>query len=194
MQRCAWCTDDPLYLAYHDGEWGVPSHDPQHLFEMLLLEGFQAGLSWLTVLRKREAFRGALRGFDAQALATADDHWLEDCMQNPAIIRNRLKLDAARRNARAWLALDDPAALVWSVVDGTPLIHHYTNVQEIPAAGPQAHALSKLLKAQHFTFVGPTICQSWLQAVGCLMDHTVGCWRYATLARPAAHPPMHAHG
>ncbi|HEX7387791.1 MAG TPA: DNA-3-methyladenine glycosylase I [Castellaniella sp.] len=181
-QRCTWCTNDPLYVAYHDHEWGVPSHDPQHLFEMLILEGFQAGLSWITILRKREAFRTALLGFDPHALAKTDETWVETRMQNPAIIRNRLKLQAVGKNARAWLALPDPVDIIWSAVDGKPRIHHYEHLEDIPVAGPEAQQLSKQLKKLGFTFVGPTICQSYLQAIGCLMDHTTDCARYAALA------------
>lgn len=190
IHRCAWCNDDPLYIRYHDEEWGVPSRSPTHLFEMLLLEGFQAGLSWITILRKREAFRQALLGFDPQALAETDEAWVQDRMENPAIIRNRLKLRAAGRNARAWLAIADPVDLIWSTVDGEPRIHHYATSADIPVAGPEAQALSKRLKRLGFTFVGPTICHSYLQAIGCLMDHTTDCDRYRTLAAGApAHRP-----
>ncbi|TAN26109.1 MAG: DNA-3-methyladenine glycosylase I [Castellaniella sp.] len=191
MHRCAWCSDDPLYIRYHDEEWGVPSYDPDHLFELLLLEGFQAGLSWITILRKREAFREALLGFDPRALAATDATWVQDRMGNPAIIRNRLKLEAAGRNARAWLAIPDPVGLIWSVVDGRPLTHRYTTSADIPAAGPEAQVLSKRLKKLGFTFVGPTICHSYLQAIGCLMDHTTDCDRYRTLADAAM--PTHPH-
>ena len=180
--RCHWCTGDPLYIRYHDSEWGVPSRDPRHLFEMLILEGFQAGLSWLTVLRKREALREALLDFDPESLARTDEAWVQDRMQNPAIIRNRLKLRAAGRNARAWLALADPVDLVWSVVNGHPVVHHYASTADIPVAGPEADALSRLLKQQGFTFVGPTICQAYLQAIGCLMDHTTDCHRHQPLS------------
>lgn len=180
--RCRWCTDDPIYVHYHDTEWGVPSQDPRYLFEMLILEGFQAGLSWLTILRRREAFRAALCGFDPRALAGTDADWVRDRMLNPAIIRNRLKLQATGTNARAWQALADPVGLIWSVVDGQPRVHHYDDVGAIPTAGPEAQALSRLLKRHGFTFVGPTICQSYLQAIGCLMDHTTDCHRHADLA------------
>ena len=199
IHRCAWCNDDPLYIRYHDQEWGVPSRSPTHLFEMLLLEGFQAGLSWITILRKREAFRQALLGFDPQALAETDEAWVQDRMENPAIIRNRLKLRAAGRNARAWLAIADPVDLIWSTVDGEPRIHHHATSADIPVAGPEAQALSKRLKRLGFTFVGPTICHSYLQAIGCLMDHTTDCDRYRTLAAgvPAHHrrtrPPAEHH-
>ncbi len=182
LVRCRWCTSDPLYQHYHDTDWGVPSRDPQHLFELLILEGFQAGLSWLTVLRKREALRAALLDFDPQALARTDEAWVQTRMQDAGIIRNRLKLRAAGTNARAWLALADPVGLIWSAVDAHPRIHHYTRPEAIPVAGPEAQALSQLLKPQGFTFVGPTICQAYLQAIGCLMDHTIDCHRHAALA------------
>ncbi len=184
MERCAWCTDDPLYIQYHDVEWGVPSYDARHLFEMLVLEGFQAGLSWLIVLRKREALRAALLDFDPQALSRADDAWIEAQMQNPSIIRNRLKLQAARTNAQAWLAHPDPVGLIWSFTGGRPRIHQYAPGDTIPTAGPEAQAMSRTLARAGFKFVGPTICQSYLQAVGCLMDHTTDCHRHAALSRP----------
>lgn len=186
MQRCAWCTDDADYIRYHDEEWGVPSRDPAHLFEMLLLEGFQAGLSWITILRRREDFRRALLEFDPRRLAVADDHWLADQMNNPAIIRNRLKLLAARSNAQAWLALPDPVGLVWSFTGGRSVIHDYDSTADIPVIGPQAEAMSRSLKKAGFKFVGPTICQSYLQAIGCLMDHTTDCHRHAALSQPTA--------
>jgi len=182
LARCRWCGDDPLYVRYHDTEWGVPSRDPRHLFEMLILEGFQAGLSWITILRRREALRDALLDFDPEALARTDEAWVQDRMQDARIIRNRLKLRAAGANARAWLALPDPVGLVWSVVGGRPLIHHYAVQEDAPVAGPEAEALSRLLKRHGFTFVGPTICQSYLQAIGCLMDHTTDCHRHRMLA------------
>lgn len=182
IKRCNWCSDDPLYVAYHDNEWGRPSFDSDHLFEMLILEGFQAGLSWITILKKREAFRQAFFKFDANKLAKADSKWLEQCLQNPKIIRNKLKLNSTITNAQAWLAIDDPVALIWSVVEGKPVINHYKNSSEIPVAGTYAHKLSRILKQHGFKFVGPTICQSYLQAVGCLMDHTTDCHCYLELA------------
>lgn len=181
--RCAWCTDDATYRRYHDDEWGTPSRDPAHLFEMLILEGFQAGLSWITILRKRDAFRRALLDFDPNRLAAADDRWLDEQMRNPAIIRNRLKLNAARSNARAWLALRDPVDFIWSFTDGQAIIHNYPTQADVPSAGPEAEAMSRSLKRAGFKFVGPTICQSYLQAIGCLMDHTTDCYRHAELAR-----------
>jgi len=182
MKRCHWCSDDPVYIAYHDKEWGAPSRDPAHLFEMLLLEGFQAGLSWITVLRKRPRYREVLFGFDPQPLAAMTDDYIEDTlMQDAGIIRNRLKLRAARQNAQAWLRQDDPVALVWSFVGGQPLIHHYEKHEDIPLITPEAENMSRALRKAGFTFVGPTICQSYLQAIGAIMDHTTDCFRYRQL-------------
>lgn len=183
-QRCAWCSAGPAYIDYHDTEWGVPSRDPRHLFEMLILEGFQAGLSWITILHKRPAFRQAMFNFDVNLLAAADDAWLESNMQNSAIIRNRLKLKSAITNAQAWLRLPDPVGLIWSVVNNQPKINHYKHHSDMPTAGSEAESLSRILKQHGFKFVGPTICQSYLQAIGCLMDHTIDCYRYAELSNP----------
>ena len=133
MPRCFWCNDDPLYIAYHDEEWGVPLRDADRLFELLLLEGFQAGLSWITVLKKRERYRQVLWNFDVQRLAQMSDAEIEVLMQDPGIIRNRLKLRAARQNAQAWLQLDDPVALLWSFVGGAPRINHFSGRHEVPA-------------------------------------------------------------
>ncbi|WP_324732610.1 DNA-3-methyladenine glycosylase I [Pseudomonas paeninsulae] len=183
MPRCFWCTDDPLYQAYHDQEWGVPQRDPQALFELLLLEGFQAGLSWITVLKKRERYREVLFGFDVQRLAAMSDEYLESLMQDPGIIRNRLKLKAARQNAQAWLRLEDPLALLWSFVGGQPKLNHFSQRSQVPAITVQAEAMSKALKKAGFTFVGPTICYAYMQATGMVMDHTTDCDRYAALCR-----------
>lgn len=188
MKRCAWCSDDPVYTAYHDTEWGVPSRDPRHLFEMLLLEGFQAGLSWITILKKRPRYRQVLFNFDARRLADMDDGYIDTLMQDSGIIRNRLKLQAARKNADAWLRLDDPADLIWSFVDGVPRIHHYQRLADIPLITPEAEAMSRTLKKSGFTFVGPTICQSYMQAIGCFMDHTTDCHRYQALLPQAPRP------
>jgi DNA-3-methyladenine glycosylase I len=182
MPRCFWCNDDPLYIAYHDHEWGVPLRDPQGLFELLLLEGFQAGLAWITVLKKRQRYREVLFGFDPQRLAQLSDDEIELLMQDPGIIRNRLKLKAARQNAQAWLRLDDPVALLWSFVGGGPLINHFKDRSQVPALTPQAEAMSKALKKAGFTFVGPTICYAFMQASGMVMDHTTDCDSYARLA------------
>ena len=183
MPRCFWCTDDPLYQAYHDQEWGVPQRDPQALFELLLLEGFQAGLSWITVLKKRERYREVLFGFDPEHLAVMSDEYLESLMQDPGIIRNRLKLKAARQNAQAWLRLEDPLTLLWSFVGGQPKINHFGERSQMPAVTPEAEAMSRTLKKAGFTFVGPTICYAYMQATGMVMDHTIDCDRYADLCR-----------
>lgn len=183
VSRCQWCTQDQVYIDYHDHEWGVPSYDAQHLFEMLVLEGFQAGLSWLTILRKRPAFKQAFYNFDVNRLALADDEWLNLCLQNPGIIRNRLKLKSTINNAKAWLKLADPVDLIWDTVKGTPIINNYASVEAVPTTTIYAENLSKTLKQQGFKFIGPTICQSYLQAIGCFMDHTSNCYRHAELAR-----------
>lgn len=182
MPRCFWCTDDPLYQAYHDQEWGVPERDPRALFELLLLEGFQAGLAWITVLKKRERYRQVLFGFDVLRLAQLSDEEIDALMHDPGIIRNRLKLRAVRQNARAWLALEDPAALLWSFVGGQPQINHFSERSQVPAVTAQAEAMSKALKKRGFTFVGPTICYAFMQASGMVMDHTIDCDRYPALA------------
>lgn len=184
MPRCFWCNHEPLYIAYHDDEWGVPLRDPQRLFELLLLEGFQAGLAWITVLKKRERYRQVLFGFDAQRLAVLSDDEIEALMQDPGIIRNRLKLKAARQNAQAWLRLDDPVGLLWSFVGGVPKINHFAGRNEVPAITAEAEAMSKALKKAGFTFVGPTICYAYMQAAGMVMDHTTDCDRYRLLAKP----------
>ena len=182
MPRCFWCTQDPLYQAYHDQEWGVPLREAGALFELLLLEGFQAGLSWITVLRKRERYRQVLFGFDPQWLAQLGDEEIEVLMQDPGIVRNRLKLNGVRKNARAWLQLEDPVAFLWSFVGGQPKINHLRDRSEIPTETEEARAMSKALKKAGFTFVGPTICYAFMQASGMVMDHTQDCDRYAELA------------
>lgn len=182
MPRCNWCGGDPLYIAYHDHEWGVPTRDPQVLFEFLLLEAFQAGLSWITVLRKRERYRQVLFGFDAERLAIMSDAEIDERMQDPGIIRNRRKLEAARGNARAWLRLDDPAGFVWSFVGGAPKINRFARIDQVPAVSAEAEAMSKALKKAGFSFVGPTICYAYMQACGLVMDHLIDCERHAALA------------
>ena len=182
MQRCHWCTNDADYIRYHDTEWGVPSHDTQYLFEMLILEGFQAGLSWWTILQKRERFRDVLFQFDPEQLAAMTDTHIDTLMLDPGIVRNRLKLRAARSNAQAWLRLDNPVELVWSVTGGKPKIGHYADHTQIPVTSPEAEELSRRLKKEGFKFVGPVICHAYLQATGVLMEHTMDCHRYAQLS------------
>lgn len=184
MTRCAWCSDDPLYIEYHDSEWGVPTWDAKVLFEFLILEGAQAGLSWITVLRKRERYRQVLFGFDPARLAQMTDADIDRLMLDPGIIRNRRKLEAARRNAQCWLERDDPVAWLWSFVGGQPKINHFASFQQVPAVTPEAEAMSRALKKAGFSFVGPTICYAFMQACGLVMDHTIDCERYAALASP----------
>ncbi|MEH6491880.1 DNA-3-methyladenine glycosylase I [Halopseudomonas sp.] len=182
--RCQWCSDDPLYQQYHDEEWGVPCRDADALFEMLLLEGFQAGLSWITVLRKREHYRRVYRDFDLQFMASQSDEQLQALLQDAGIIRNRLKVYGARRNAQAWLALSeqhDPVTWLWQFVGGQPQINNFASLGEIPAQTPAAVSMSKALKKAGFTFVGPTICYAFMQATGMVMDHTRDCHRFARL-------------
>jgi DNA-3-methyladenine glycosylase I len=182
MPRCAWCSDDPLYIDYHDHEWGVPTRDPQVLFEFLILEGAQAGLSWITVLRKREHYRRVLHGFDPRRLARMTDADVDALMLDPGIIRNRRKLEATRRNAALWLELNDPAEWLWSFVGGAPKINHFESMAQVPAVTPEAEAMSRALKKAGFGFVGPTICYAFMQACGMVMDHVTDCDRYASLA------------
>lgn len=185
--RCAWCGDDPLYVAYHDGEWGTPSHDDRHLFEMLILEGAQAGLSWLTILRKRNNYRRALDAFDVEKVAAygaADIHRL---LADPGIVRNRLKIESAIRNARTVLAIREEFgsldAFLWRFVDGRPVQNAWQSLAEVPARTAQSDAMSKELQRRGCNFVGSTICYAFMQAVGMANDHTVDCFRYGELCR-----------
>ena len=179
--RCAWVGDDPLYLAYHDDEWGVPSHDDGYLFEMLLLEGAQAGLNWRLILGKREGYRRAYDGFDPLRIAAWDDSRIERLAQDPAIVRNRLKIRAARTNARAALAVVEEygglAPYFWGFVDGTPVVNRWRSVDEMPASTPLSDRLSRDLGKRGFKFVGSVICYSFLQAIGIIDDHTRDCFR-----------------
>ncbi|MFR0688969.1 DNA-3-methyladenine glycosylase I [Enterobacterales bacterium AE_CKDN230030158-1A_HGKHYDSX7] len=183
MPRCFWCNDDPLYIAYHDAEWGVPQRDARALFEMIILEGAQAGLSWITVLKKRERYREVLFGFDPERLARMTDEEIEERMQDPGIIRNFAKLKAARQNAQAWLKLEDPVGFLWSFVGGQPKVNHFSERGQVPAVTPEAEAMSKALRKAGFNFVGPTICYAFMQATGMVMDHTTDCDRYIQLTR-----------
>lgn len=190
--RCQWCSADPVYQAYHDTEWGVPEFDGDRLFEKLVLDGLQAGLSWITILKKRDRYREVYRGFDISFMANQTDDDLLRLMDDPGIIRNRLKISAARQNARAWLKLGeqtDPAQWLWQFVGGAPRINHFSNFSEVPAITLQAEAMSKALKKAGFSFVGPTICYAFMQATGMVMDHTTDCFRYADLANNRAISP-----
>ncbi len=185
--RCGWCGTDPLYVRYHDEEWGVPSRDDRHLFEMLLLEGAQAGLSWSTILNKREGYRAAFAGFDPERVARFGPRDAERLMRDPGIVRNRLKIEAAGRNARAFLAVRDEAggfdAYLWRFVDGKPIQNRWRELHEVPARTPHSDALSKDLQKRGFTFAGTTICYAFMQAVGMVNDHLVGCFRHRQVRR-----------
>jgi DNA-3-methyladenine glycosylase I len=176
--RCAWCGTDPLYIEYHDTEWGVPSHDDRHLFEMLCLECAQAGLSWITILRKRENYRRALDGFDARAIARYTPAKIERLLQDPGIVRNRLKIESTVRNARAFLELTGGGRfsdLVWGFAP-TGGRKRRKFIHEIPASTPESDALSKELKRRGFNFVGTTIVYAFMQSVGIVDDHLQRCW------------------
>ena len=183
MTRCAWVPEsDPLYVAYHDKEWGVPSHDERHLFEMLVLEGAQAGLSWSTILRKRENYRKAFAGFEAAKVARFGERDVERLMGDAGIVRNRLKIESALANARATLELESLDELLWSFVDGKPLQNRFRKLADIPAETAESKAMSKELKRRGFRFVGPTVCYAFMQACGLVNDHTVDCFRYPEVA------------
>jgi DNA-3-methyladenine glycosylase I len=183
LSRCAWVPEsDPLYVAYHDEEWGVPSHDERHLFEMLVLEGAQAGLSWSTILRKREGYRKAFAGFDVAKVTRFGARDVERLMGDAGIVRNRLKIESAIANACATLELESLDELLWSFVDGEPLQNSWKTTAEIPAETAESKAMSKELKRRGFRFVGPTVCYAFMQACGLVNDHTVDCFRYNELS------------
>jgi DNA-3-methyladenine glycosylase I len=179
--RCWWCGTDPLYVAYHDSEWGVPERDGRALFEKLLLDGFQAGLSWITILRKRDAFRAAFDGFEPARMARYTAAKRDRLMQDAGIVRNRAKIEASVGNAQAYLRISeemDFADYLWGFVDGEPLVNRFRSRAEIPAETPLARRVSKDLKARGFKFVGPTIVYAFMQATGLVQDHLIGCHRH----------------
>ncbi len=180
--RCNWCGDDPLYVKYHDEEWGVPVRDDQTLFEFLILEGAQAGLAWITVLRKRGGYRALFDNFNAQKIARYSDKKLDKLLLDPRIIRNRLKVYGARKNARAFLAVQQDRGsfsdYIWDFVDGRPVQNNWKSMRDLPATSPVSDALSKDMKKRGFTFVGSTIMYAHMQATGMLNDHTVDCFRH----------------
>ncbi len=183
VARCEWVPEgDLIYQEYHDSEWGVPVHEDRLLFEFLILEGAQAGLSWSTILKKRENFRAAFDRFDPQKIANYDEGKVASLLANPGIIRNRLKITAAIRNARAFLEVQalygSFDAYIWQFVEGKPLVNHWKSLTEIPAHTPLSDVMSKDLKQRGFKFVGSTICYAFMQAVGMVNDHTVNCFRY----------------
>ncbi len=185
--RCPWAGTDPLYVAYHDLEWGVPVHDDTTLFEFLILEGAQAGLSWATILKKRTAYRTAFDGFDPALVAAYDEPKIADLLANPGIVRNRLKVNAAVRNAQAFLAVQAEFgsfdAYIWRFIGGRPRQNAWRALAEIPAETDESRAMSKDLQRRGFTFVGPTICYAFMQAVGMVNDHVVECFRYEEIQR-----------
>jgi DNA-3-methyladenine glycosylase I len=185
--RCAWAGSDPLYLAYHDEQWGVPVHDDALLFEMLILEGAQAGLSWLTILRRRETYRRAFDSFDARKIARYDDRKIAALLADPGIIRNRLKVASAVQNARAFLIVQNEFgtfdAYLWKFVGGRPKQNQLSCRANVPAFTAESDALSRDLKKRGFNFVGSTICYAFMQAVGMVNDHTSNCFRHAEIAK-----------
>ncbi|HEY3389626.1 MAG TPA: DNA-3-methyladenine glycosylase I [Prolixibacteraceae bacterium] len=185
LNRCEWCLKDDLYLKYHDLEWGVPVHDEQKLFEFLILEGAQAGLSWLTILRKRETYLEAFDGFDPQKIAHYGADKIAELLNNKGIIRNRLKIDATVKNAKAFLKVQEQMGsfdrYIWDFVDGQTIQNRFTTLKEIPAETEISQIISKDMKKRGFTFVGPTIIYSHMQATGMVNDHLISCYRYQEL-------------
>jgi DNA-3-methyladenine glycosylase I len=190
MKRCAWApAGDPLYIAYHDEEWGVPSDDDTHLFEMLVLEGAQAGLSWSTILHKREGYRRAFAGFDPEAVARFKPKDVERLLQDSGIVRNRLKVESAVSNARCVLEVQEAegslAAYLWSFVGGSPIVGKFREVGDLPAETAESQAMSKDLKRRGFRFVGPTACYAFMQSTGMVNDHVTSCFRFGELRSSA---------
>jgi DNA-3-methyladenine glycosylase I len=183
--RCAWPGNDPLYLAYHDTEWGVPVHDDRRLFEFLVLEGAQAGLSWITILRKRDAYRKAFSGFDPEKVARYDARRIATLLKDAGIVRNRLKIESAIKNARAFLAVQEEVgsfdAYQWRFVGGRPKVNRWRTMKDVPACTAESDAFSKDLKQRGFSFVGSTIIYAHMQAVGMVNDHVVTCFRHREL-------------
>lgn len=183
--RCSWSLTDPLYRQYHDEEWGVPVHDDRKLFEMLILEGAQAGLSWITILKKREEYRKAFDNFDPDRVASFNSVMIERLMKNPGIVRNRLKIEGAVRNARSFLEVVRESGTfdmyIWQFVGGKPLQNRWTTMQEVPSTSPESDAMSRDLRKRGFTFTGSTICYAFMQATGMVNDHLSGCFRHSVL-------------
>ncbi len=187
--RCSWCGDDPLYIAYHDTEWGAPLRDEQKLFELLILEGAQAGLSWITVLRKRENYRIAFDNFDPKKIARYSDAKVAKLLANEGIIRNRLKVASAIKNAKALLAMhaagENFSEFLWSFVDGKPKQNRWQHLRDAATSTPESDAMSKALKQKGFNFVGSTICYAFMQASGMVNDHIIDCYRHKECAKLA---------
>jgi len=189
QKRCEWCRGDPLYVVYHDEEWGVPVHDDRRLFEMLILEGAQAGLSWLTILKKREHYRKSFHGFDCHRIAMYTSRDTRRLLSDPGIVRNRLKIESTIRNARAALSIKDDfgslGSFLWRFVDGIPIQNKWNTLAEIPPKTAQSDAMSKDLIRRGFNFVGSTICYAFMQAVGMVNDHTTDCFRHREIEKLA---------
>ena len=183
--RCEWCLGNDLYLDYHDREWGVPVHDEIKLFEFLTLEGAQAGLSWLTILRKRDGYREAFDGFDPAVIARYDQAKISELLNNPGIIRNRLKIESVIKNAKAYLAVQEKIGsfdkYIWDFTDGETVQNRFSGLKQIPAETPLSQVISRDMKKRSFTFVGPTIIYSHMQATGMVNDHVMSCHRYTEL-------------
>lgn len=180
--RCEWAGDNPLYIAYHDEEWGIPCYDDRALFELLILEGAQAGLSWITILKKRDNYRRLFDNFDAAKIARYTPKKIDKLLQDPGIVRNRLKVEATVTNAKAFLELQQEpggfSRFIWSFVGGKPIHNRWKSMKEVPASTTESDAMSKALKKRGFKFVGSTICYAFMQAAGLVNDHTVNCFRY----------------
>ena len=183
--RCSWVTDDQLVVRYHDKEWGVPVRNDRHLFGLIILEGAQAGLNWLTILRRREAYREAFADFDAERIARFNERKITALLRDERIIRNRKKIESAVNNARAYLSLREQGEtlsnFMWRFVDGTPVVNHWKEISQIPAATPDSDAMSKAMKKAGFTFFGTTICYAHMQSAGMVNDHLVSCFRHHDL-------------
>ena len=187
LLRCPWSKQDPLYISYHDREWGVPEYDDQALYEKLVLDGFQAGLSWITILRKRENFRRAFDGFNPEKIARYRSAKIERLMKDAGIVRNRAKIEGAVLSARAWLEVMEKgpgfSKLLWEFVDGRPKVNRFRSVRQVPAETAVSHAMSKELAQRGFKFCGPTIVYAFMQAVGMVNDHLVSCYRHAAVQK-----------
>ncbi len=185
IQRCGWAGPEQIYIDYHDREWGVPVYDDRRLFEFLILEGAQAGLSWITVLKKRDAYRRAFNNFDPEKIARFTPARVERLLQDPGIIRNRLKLESAVKNACAFLDVCERFGTfnqyIWQFVDGKPIQNHWKTARQVPASTRESEQMSRELKRRGFSFVGPTICYAFMQAVGMVNDHLTGCFRHQQL-------------
>ena len=197
-KRCEWCGINPLYVAYHDNEWGIPVHDDRHLFEMLILEGAQAGLSWLTILKKRENYRKAFHDFDYERIASYTSRDVRRLLDDAGIVRNRLKIESTVKNARVTLGIIEEFgtldSFVWRYVDGIPIQNKWKTMAEIPPKTALSDAMSRDLKKRGFNFVGSTICYAFMQAVGMVNDHTTDCFRYKEISKIAQQGKFSLHG